>query len=441
MLSVRKRFGLAATLKAIPVSAIVVLFIGSPYAASAEPQRFSPAALQADLRFAIETIESQHPDIAHSVKRARLDNVAQRVQNELVRPMDQTEAWATLAQLNPVMADGHLFIGLPDWRGQSAEAIRNGIGLFPFEISLDARQYPVIVAALGGSETPFAGRRITAINGTDARRVARALLARTHGDAPAFRKALLSQRWWLSFWKLHGAPSDFDIVMDGIREPQSFQASHSLPEILQQEASFERMFACRIDADGSARLTVATFYWEDKDRFFTFTHDCFTRMKAASTKRLLIDVSANGGGDDDMWKDGILRYIATQPYKQGSTYVKRERSGAVTAGAIETATKAATDEPLQFTGELTVLIGPLTYSSAVLFSNVVRDYGFGSLVGTGGAARTRQSGGVQSVRLPNTGLVLSYPRFVLDPPSGRGASQYLEPAKQMRFSDLAELGW
>lgn len=438
MLLISKCCPMAATWKAIAVSAIFTLSVTSVSAAYAKPQQFAPAALQADLRFAVDTIARQHPDIGHSVKRLQLDRMAKKVEKQLVRPMNQSEAWATLAQLNPVLADGHLFVGLPDWRTQTMDAIRRDIGLFPFEIDLDAHGYPVIVAALGGSQTSLAGRRITAINGADARRVARTLLARTHGDTSAFRKALLSRRWWLFFWKLYGTPPIFDIAIDNRRKPQSIQASHAQPAILLQEASFEQMFACQIGADGSARLTVATFYWEDKDRFFGFMHDCFARMKVASIKRLLIDVSANGGGDDDMWKDGVLRYIATQPYKHGSTYVKRERDGTVATGAIETATNVFTDEPLHFSGQVKVVIGPLTYSSAVLFSNVIRDYGLGELVGTGGAARTRQSGGVQSVKLPNTGLMLSYPRFVLYPPSGTAASTYLEPAKQARPQGLAQ---
>ena len=325
------------------------------------------------------------------------------------------------------MADGHLFIGLPNWREQSAAAIRQGTGFFPFEVTLDVKGYPVIVAALGGSTTPLAGRRILRIDGRDARMIAGSLLARAHGDTPAFRKALLSQRWWLLYSKLYGTPSAYDLALSGSKEPHHVPAGHTLPAILQQDASFERLFACRLDPNGSARLTVASFFWEDKERFLRFTYDCFAQMKAASTKRLVIDVSANGGGDDDMWKDGILRYIATRPYKQGSTYIKRERNGAVTEGTIETATQPVVDEPLHFAGDVTVLIGPFTYSSAVLFSNVVRDYGFGTLAGTGNAARTRQSGGVQSVKLPHTGLVLSYPRFVIDPPSGVRSPIYLQP--------------
>lgn len=404
-------------------AALVVLAPSS----AAPAQTIAPAALQADLRFALDTIERQHPDLNHSVTKAALEREAGRVRAQLDHPMDQAEAWTTLAQLNPTLADGHLFIGLPDWRGQGAEAVRQGTGYFPFEVAIDAGDHPVIVSMLGGGPTPLAGRRILQIDGHDARNVVRSLLARTHGDTPAFRRALLAQRWWLFHAKLYGTPARYDLVLSGSGKRLTVEAGHTLPTILQRDASFDRLFACRIDTDNSARLTVASFVWEDKARFLQFTHDCFARIKAAAVDRLVIDVSANGGGDDDMWKDGILRYVATQPYKQGSTYLKRESSGAVSAGTIESATQPVTDEPLHFSGKVTVEIGPLTYSSAVLFANVVRDYRFGTLAGVGGASRTRQSGGVRSVILPNTGLVLSYPRFVLDPPAGKGASKLLQP--------------
>jgi len=410
---------------------VALALLTTPANTTAAPM-YDPAALRADLRFALDTIEHQHPDLGHSVTTVKLEQEAEKVRQQLNHPMDQTEAWATLAQLNPVLADGHLFIGLPDWRGQGAAAVRQGTGFFPFEVQLGDRGYPVIVAALGGAVTPVAGRRILRINGHDARAVARSLLARVHGDTPAFRSALLGQRWWLFFSKLYGTPATYDLTLSGRGKPQHVAAGHALPAILQRDVDFDRVFACRVDPDGTALLTVASFVWEDKQRFLRFSHDCFARMKAASASHLVIDVSANGGGDDDMWKDGILRYIATRPYKQGSTYLKRERTGTVTAGTIETPTQPVSDEPLHFAGKVTVLIGPLTYSSAVLFSNVVRDYGFATLAGTGNAARTSQSGGVQSVKLPNTGLVLSYPRFVLDPPSGAQSPTYLQPDTRTR---------
>lgn len=83
--------------------------------------------------------------------------------------------------------------------------------------------------------------------------------------------------------------------------------------------------------------------------------------------------------------------------------------------------------PLHFYGRTYVLVGRLTYSSAVLFSNVVQDFGFAQLVGAGGYARARQTGGVQNVVLPNTKLEISIPRFIVDRPSGARAPAMVHP--------------
>lgn len=57
----------------------------------------------------------------------------------------------------------------------------------------------------------------------------------------------------------------------------------------------------------------------------------------------------------------------------------------------------------------------------------MQDFGFARLVGAGGYVRTRQTGGVMNVRLPNTGLEISIPRFVLDRPSGSREPALVRP--------------
>jgi hypothetical protein len=403
-------------------------------AAAGKPQALIPAAaVRADLRLAVETVERSHPELSHSVGRRELERAARRIDRGLRQPMTLAQAWTALAQLNPVLADGHLFIGLPDWRGEAARFLAAGGGYFPYEVSVDPRGEVRIVSLLGGGATPLAGKLIRRINGRAARSVARDLLARAHGDTPAFRAALLSQRWWLFYGQVHGSPAAFDLDLDGPGR-QVVPASRGTPAVLQRDASFERQFRCNVGPTGAV-LTASTFSTPDPGRFFAFTHDCFARIAAAGATRLVIDVRANGGGDDDLWRDGLLRYIADHPYKHGSRYVKRvlqpgapgEVAGQVVSGRIETAAYPPADEPLRFRGQVYVLVGAQTYSSAVLFSNVVQDYGFAKVAGVGGAVRTRQSGGVQSYKLPNTGLMLFYPRFVLDRPSGAATPALLQP--------------
>ena len=68
-------------------------------------------------------------------------------------------------------------------------------------------------------------------------------------------------------------------------------------------------------------------------------------MRDAGTRTLIIDIRANSGGDDDVWYEGIMPYIATKPYRNGSTYVLKiiegrakegQKVGDVVRGAQET---------------------------------------------------------------------------------------------------------
>jgi hypothetical protein len=148
-------------------------------------------------------------------------------------------------------------------------------------------------------------------------------------------------------------------------------------------------------------------------------------LKSGDIQTLIIDIRANGCGDDTFWVEGILPYIADRSYRWGSTFRKRvleqykdegETTGDVVRGEIDDWIQRQPENPLRFSGKVHVLIGPSTYSSAVLFSNVIQDFDFGTVAGGGPGARERQSGGVQRSVLPNTGLVLYWPRFVLDRP-------------------------
>ena len=53
-------------------------------------------------------------------------------------------------------------------------------------------------------------------------------------------------------------------------------------------------------------MTIDEFYWSDKPKFYEFTRAAFERMQAAGTRTLIIDIRANGGGDDDVWYEGVM---------------------------------------------------------------------------------------------------------------------------------------
>jgi hypothetical protein len=396
----------------------------------------SPAAIEADIRTLQAGIQATHPDPGYTMDHARFERALVDIRSQLTHALSADEAWRLLAMLNPVFADGHLSVGFPDWRAQATAHLAGGGTLFPFEVHVDAGGKVIVVSELGGGRTSWKGREIISINGVPTAVVAAQLLARTPGDTPAFRAALLSKRWWLYHWKMYGAPARYELRFAGRSESESMCGSALTPAVLRDAQDFERNFLFRLIEPDTALLTIRTFSWEDKDRYFAFTQDAFARIREAGATTLVIDIRDNGGGDDDLWMRGIVRYIADKPYRWGSSYKKKiieayrdegETNGEVKVGEIESEIAPEANNPLAFHGTTYVVIGPYTYSSAILFANVVHDYGFATLAGTGGAAKRGQTGGIQLIPLPNSGLELVCPRFYLLPPSGGAGQQLLQP--------------
>ena len=413
-------------------SALLLYFlVTSPVCA--EPARFTPAQLHADVAAIREHLATVHPDPGYAGQGAEIARALARVERELDRPMTQDQAWGVLATLNPAFADAHMQVLIPDWRGQTRAHLAAGGRLFPFEVQIGLDGAIRIRSALGGQPSAHAGARITHINGMAAHEVAQTLLARAAGDSARFRASHLSWRMWLPYWKMFGAPAVFDLVIEGkgaLRVP----ASSALPESM--NGSFEQLVHFAMLPGGAGLLTINAFMLEEPQRFRDFTRSVFAQLRASKARALIIDVRQNGGGDDAHWKQGLLPYLATRPYRHTASYIKKVIAGRESAaeplGSVIRAQHEQWDQPdlanpLRFDGDVYVLVGRMTYSSAVLFANVMQDFGFGKLVGERGHARTRQSGGTQDRTLPHTGLGLVLPRMVLERPAGPRAQPFIEP--------------
>ena len=390
------------------------------------PVTFTPEQLRADLASIESALERTHPDVSHSVDPAVLARAIVDVRSKLDRPMTADEAWKVMSGLNPVMADGHLTVLFPG--GIAAEIqryLKDGGRLFPYAVYVtDGAIF--VRSHVDGSATPLAGKRIDTINGVPADDVVRKLLAHMNGDTPVLRDEFLSDRFAFWYWKFFGEQSSFKLRIGGIESV--VEASADTPRAY-REKTFDQLFRFKLLDGKAALLSIDEFYWRDKPKFYDFTRAAFEFMRDAGTRTLIIDIRANGGGDDDVWYEGIMPYIATKPYRNGSTYLLKiiegrakegQKVGDVVHGSQDTEYQPQLDNPLRFKGKVYVLISPRTYSSAVLFSNAVQDNGFGTLVGVGGGARSTQSGGIQFIKLPHTQMTAVVPRFVLTRSSGRG---------------------
>ena len=413
--------------------------------AKAQGQPLSPAQLREDLQQLREFVARTHPDPAFSCPPAELAQAYQMLEQGLSEPLSPQQAWLRFARLNPLLADAHWFVGLPDWRKRLRSHVASGGRLFPFEVALNAAGELTLLAELGGPPSRWRGARVLRIDGQPVQQRTRALLALMHGDTPEFRARVLERRFAFFHQLLFGDALRLELLLElqGRRQRVQFEAAAALPQLLQEETDFERCYQFELRPDGEALLTLHSFYWPDLTRYLAFTRQAFERMRAAGSRVLTIDLRRNPGGDDVFWKRGLLDHLASRPYRAGAQYLKKvlpgragpnETVGQVVPGEIQAWEPAAGTG--RFSGAVRVLVGRQTYSSAVLFANTVQDHGFGLLVGEVGQVRTRQSGGIQTEALRHSALEITAPRFILGRPSGQDEPRWLQP--DLRLADPPE---
>jgi C-terminal processing protease CtpA/Prc len=331
------------------------------------------------------------------------------------------ELWARIAVLNSTLADGHLKVGhasTSQWR----KWVSGGMGLFPFEVAI-VNQQLYIKSNTGGTKSDYAEQQIKAINGMPYEQVMAQLLRRTHGDTDEFRQEVLARQFHRLFYLTFGYSEQFSITLAD--EDLTLTASKSMPQSM-VERSFADTFHVEY-AGESATLTVNSFSWPDFKQYLTFMDATFTQLKEKNIKHLVIDISNNGGGDDDFWMAGIMRYITDVPYRHFSHYrskvLLKYRDPGQIVGEIESGenTRFIQPEPELanfFTGDVAVKIGAYTYSSAIVFANTLQDFSIAPLVGENTTGRSTQTGGIQFLNLTHSNLQMVSPRFILTRPNG-----------------------
>lgn len=418
-----------------------LLALAAALPATLSAAMLTPAQWREDIATLREAIAQTHPDLSFSTDAALLAQRMAALEREVDRPLDRDEAWRRLATLNPLLADAHFCVCFDDWRGESAALGAAGGGLFPFELQVGADGNLRVRNRLGGGSTPLAGAVVNAINGRPAKAIAADLLARMHGDTPEFRAALLSRRFGFYFWKMYGSSTHFELEL-AAPAPARLRAAAAPPP---PAAAFAQEFRLELLPDAAAVLSVGSFAWPDKAQLLAFFEDSFRRLRDNGVRTLVIDIRDNGGGNDDQWLDGLMPYLADRPFRFASGYRKKiiakyadagDAVGSVVDGGIERWIGSQTDHPLFFRGKVYVLVGRGTYSSAVLFSNVMQDFHFATIAGSGNLVRARQSGGVQSLPLRHSGLVAAVPRFLLDRPAGPSGAALLMPDRVLSDDPL-----
>lgn len=408
----------------------------APVAAArfSEGPMIQPAQLRADLETWMAWMRATNPDLSVRANLARVERMRARIAASIDRPMSRRQAWLLLARLNPVLQDGHNSILPPDYRQRVRDHLAGGGRILPFEAHIADDNSLRVRRILGDVPGLSAGDRILAVNGRSAGDIVGEALAVTEGDTPAFRRALASRRFAFLYWSLFGDTGTYAIVAAGAGPcPRHFAAAGSAEF---PAPNGETEYSYEILAGDVGYLRAGSFDGEYRDAFLAFARRAFAAFRARGIRALIIDVRDNRGGDDPLWQEGLMNYIADRPYAHVGRYAVRvtaENSGpGDVVGSVQRQIYTRRfmpppDNPLRFAGPVYILKGPLTYSAAVQFLVAAQDFSIARIAGSRDGALSCQTGRVRAITLPHSGLEALTPILSFVRPSGTGCDRPVVP--------------
>ena len=177
-----------------------------------------------------------------------------------------------------------------------------------------------------------------------------------------------------------------------------------------------------IDEDKSLAILTLKHCWIS-NHYKAVLREMFTEINKKNIGNLAIDLRGNGGGDTYVVND-LFKYLPIDTYYQGDNFRKIRWNYLMFQQGGKTKNKRNTE--LTFDGKLYVLTDEDSFSSAMLFAEMISDNGLGKVIGESPAEPCNSCGEITQFYFDDIGMWLSvstvyYTR--IDPSKG----EYIEP--------------
>lgn len=405
-------------------------------------ESISALDLAEDIDSWVEWTLATHPNLSWSAPVEALRAEAAALQASLAGPYDTRRAWLALAVLNPTLNDAHAGVRYPEAAFEAYQA--GGGAIFPTPI--EARPDGLFVAdTIADGSALRAGDAILAINQRPADDILGALLPRMRGETPTLRARVLSLRFAGALWALTGGADTYSVEVD--RHGRGVE--HVVLDPARDGAGTPRSpFTLSWRAD-IAVLDITSFDRVLEAEFTSFLDDAFAQIGARNTTTVVIDLRKNGGGARQL-SDQLAAYLTAGRYTpisavqariipQNQALVPGSSVGEVIATPFAQWVEPPETLAGRHGGDTVIMIGPNTYSQAVVFAATAQDFGFARLAGQPTEGPANQTGQVQSHTLPHSGLTVLSPIYIFTRASGTAGRAPLQPDIQLTGDNPAQL--
>ncbi|GAF78215.1 unnamed protein product, partial [marine sediment metagenome] len=421
-----------------------------------------PEKLKEDLDFLFKTIEEVHPNMYAYTPKEEFSPLRDELYCQINRPMTRLEFYKLVAPVVASLKSGHTHI--QPFPQELKEYKEKGGYVFPLGLRLEMPRV-IISRNYSSIELPL-GATLLKVNGRPAfeifQKFARLIPAENKNSNPAIieRPEILGWLLYLEYgpvklWDVEIKTADGAVHNYSIKSVSlvKIEATPSKANSEKERNRYKYIPRC------NAALLEINSFGGDPRKFKGFLKRSFQKIQTQKITHLIIDIRENPGGSD-MNADALLEHLTAKPYKQFEEariklssqdeksvaplrqqqpqLFRNKKLGDIIT--LKLPAKKPSYNPLRFTGQTYILIGPRSFSTSTSFAATIKRFEIGKLIGEETGDPLIVYGHTINVQLPNSRLPAVIPGRAFVLPGGKADGRGVLPdyeAKQ-KLEDTAK---
>lgn len=429
------------------------------------PPVFTPEIIRADFEFMYESLQSANVDLYASTPRSEFDANYQEFRKGFDQPMTRFDTEMAFQKFVALAHQAHTRIE-SDYSGYFAYREAGGAG-FPLGIVVEDEQL-VIAENHSGIARMMPGDRISAINGVSMSELLPRLISHISAETPEFAYVLLENYMPLVIWLELGTTEAYTLSVEHADGSRGVYKISAAADGEQASGEKDKPFSlegrdARMLTDNVAYLRPGPFHNTGQDEnpmdskaFVEFIDGTFQGFIDKQATQLILDLRDNPGGNNS-FSDPIIAWFADRPFRFSSNFKVRVSPQSTAANQARLESNPDDPESIShlyaklyastangqtvlfpipevnprpapaFDGDVYVLVNRYSFSNAVTTAALIQDYKFGVIMGEQTADMATTYGAMERFTLPNTQIVVAYPKALIVRPNGNEATHPVTP--------------
>ena len=465
-------------------SLCIFVLLAFQISANAVEEKLSPAQLQEDFTQLYQDLKSSHFNLFINVDEKDYDKYFETISKELKVPLSPLQARIKFQKFVAFGKVAHAYINFPD---ADYRAFRDAGGrTFPVYVNINGDTWTV---SKDYSENALPeGTQITHINGQPVQQLFQTLIKYISSDTPEIAASILESRLHQYLW-LRGQEQGTlqrAYTMAALRENKPVELninlinSKTLTSKIDEDKNDtatknDALRSFRVLKERVGYLKPGPFYNVENptdllnnSQFVTFVDEAFEFFLDEEVSHLIIDVRQNPGGTNS-FSDPLIAWFAKSSFKFASKFLirssehaqasnekrlaqaddsqneifnqlaqgyKSNRQGSVFEFRIQ---PTSPREGKRYNGRVFVLIDRSSYSNAVSLAAIVKDYGFGSIIGEASVDFATTYASMETFSLTNSNIQVGFPKAHIIRPSGDNKAGPVFPDFSLKINDINEI--